>query len=191
MASKTTSGTGAPPCVRYVIFEGLLRALDIRKGSPEMKEALRLVGDGTHAPELIELERFKRLLTWLADRYYPLQSPEAALRQLGRRHIEGYSQTLLGAVQFAAARLVKPEAFVQRVPNMLRSNLTFGTYELVRQGERVFVLQIRKMPWPIDFLCGEIETGARMCGALNFRIELRRLSSEDFDLTLSADAPAT
>lgn len=180
-----------PSRVRYVIFEGLIRALDIRKGSPEMQEALRLVGDGTHAPELIELERFKRLLSWLAGRYYPLLSPEAAMRQLGRRHIEGYSQTLLGAVQFAAARLIKPEAFVQRVPSILRSNLTFGTYELVRQAERVVVLQIRGMPWPIEFLCGEIETGARMCGAVNFRIELHRLSAEDFDLTLSSDAPAT
>lgn len=119
------------------MFEGLfLRALRVESGSAFASD---LRSDGFDVDAVLPNYDISVWVTCLdvAWRHvYPYESRDEAWRLLGRRFIEGYFKTAIGAVIAAVLPFMSPGRFIERVPFFLRTGLGGSNCEadLVRPG---------------------------------------------------------
>jgi len=113
------------------MFEGLfLRALRVE---PASALAVDLAGVGF---DVMHLQPQYDISIWVASvdiawrHVYPDQDRDEAWRLLGRRFIEGYFETAIGAVIAAALPFMCASRFVERVPFFLRTGLRGSSCEV-------------------------------------------------------------
>src|SRR4051812_21126358 len=96
----------AEPMVDQVVFEALFgRAFRV---SDAMAEQLRALGYDIKKPQPRYPVRVMRAaIELLRKAEFPGLAPEQASRQMGRRFIQGYSQTILGKVAAAVLPFLK------------------------------------------------------------------------------------
>ena len=141
------------------MFEGLfVRALRVQAGS-ELAEDLRRAGF-----DLRRIQSHYDISIWAAcvdvawRHLYPRQSRDEAWRFLGRRFIEGYFETAIGAVIAAVLPFMGASRFVERVPNFLRTGLSGSTCEVDVLGAGHAVLKfVGPHPRSAILMAGVIE----------------------------------
>ncbi len=132
---RAVGSTGEPFTALASMFEGLYqRAL---KPDAELLEALKQAGWDPDAPkERYPMSVWVACLDASAAHLHPGVPRYDAWRLLGRVFIEGYFQTLVGRIILAVLPLMKPERFVDRVPNFVRTGLEEVVSEVDWVGPR-------------------------------------------------------
>lgn len=106
------------------MFEGLfLRALEVERGSALAAELKSAGFDLTQICPSYDIAVWVACVDVAWRHVYPLQTRDEAWRLLGRRFIEGYFKTALGAVIAATLPFMRPTRFIERVPFFLRTGL--------------------------------------------------------------------
>lgn len=106
------------------MFEGLfVRALRVQSGSAFASD-LRASGFDVEAVSpSYDISVWAACLDVAWQHVYPQESRDEAWRLLGRRFIEGYFKTAIGAVIAAVLPFMSPARFIDRVPFFLRTGL--------------------------------------------------------------------
>lgn len=166
------SGT---PGVDYALFEALFnRALDV---SGELEAELKRLGyDRRHPVAKYDGAVLVACLAAARRATCPQLDETAGLRQLGRRFVDGFRETILGRVATTALPLLGPARFLPRLPGRFRSIRADAsvTMELTgpRSGRLVFVDAL-----PLaDFFAGVIEGALHFAKAEAPRVEPRAVS---------------
>lgn len=125
------------------MFEGLfLRALQVERGTALALELKRAGFD------LAQILPTYDIAVWVAcvdvawRHVYPQETRDEAWRLLGRRFIEGYFKTAIGAVISVALPLMSPTRFIERVPFFLRTGLGGSRCEVELVGPAAAVVRL-------------------------------------------------
>lgn len=117
-------------------FEGLyLKGLKGRVDAP-LQDALRAEGLDLSRPLLpaYPLAVWQRCIRATADRLYPGQPLEAAVRELGLTFLRGFLQTLIGKAVFTLGRTIGTERTLLRMGHNTRSNTNVYESEVKKLG---------------------------------------------------------
>ncbi len=157
-------------------IEGLLRALGTL--SHEDLDALRALGLDATKPLLpaYRLELFIALMDWAGARVAPGRTSLEQTRELGRRFMDAYQQTLIGRAMVAGMRVIGPWRTLQRLTHKFRTGNNFSETALTRHGEREAELWCNQVSRPGWYL-GLLSRGLEQAGAVDVTVEL--LSCDD------------
>lgn len=161
--------------VDYVFFEALfVRSLEV---TGALEQAMRERGFDRRIPQprytakvledCLELARVAHLRDL---------GEEDGLRELGRRFVGGFRETLVGTVLTAALPLLGPRRMLAQVPKRLVRVRTDLEFELESSDGDVLVLR-GKDPQPRlgGFFAGVIQQGLEVAGAKGHRVGLEPL----------------
>ncbi len=113
------------------MFEGLfLRALRVEPGSELAVDLCRVGFDVTRLQSHYDISVWVASVDVASRHVYPQEDRDEAWRLLGRRFIEGYFKTAIGAVIAAAIPFMRASRFVERVPFFLRTGLRGSSCEV-------------------------------------------------------------
>ena len=170
-----------------VQVEGLLRGLE-PDVTPRLKQRLKAAGLDLDAklPPAWPAERLREWLDACADEVYPGQPREQALRAIGRRFIEGWQRTLIGAASAKLLKLVGPRRTLERLTRAFRTGDNFSETSVLFPSDRVGVVTVRSQRLP-HYIAGILDGGVAMLevdgrvaiedagdgehGSMRFRIE--------------------
>lgn len=125
------------------MFEGLfVRALAVAPTSAFAEELRRVGYDLERRDARLDVLVWVDAVDVAARHVYPGLPRDEAWVRLGRRFIEGYFQTLVGAGIAAVLPLMTARRFVERVPSFLRTGLGGSTADVELTAERAAVLTL-------------------------------------------------
>jgi uncharacterized protein (TIGR02265 family) len=129
------------PRVQVSVFEGVFaRSL---KAEGELAAALARAGYDIARPEASYPPALLATCLELASRHcFPQLSLTEGTREIGRRFMDGYRQTLVGSVLVAALPLLGPARMLARLPRMMGANQNFGHTVAKAVGEQ---------HWTVDY----------------------------------------
>lgn len=166
------------PLIFAQTIEGLLRAL----GSLSVRdvEALRACGIDATKPLLpaYPLAQFIAAMDWAGERALPGRPSLEQTRELGRRFMDAYQQTLVGRAMVAGMRVIGPWRTLQRLTTKFRTGNNFSETKLAKKGAGEAELWCNQTSRPGWYL-GLLSRGLEQAGAKNVRVEL--LSTEGGD----------
>lgn len=140
-------------------IEGLLRGLQ-SDVTPQLKAALRARGLNTDAPFPPAWPAIK-LGDWLdvmAREVYADCSREEAHRRIGRRFMDGWQRTMLGAASAQLLRVLGMKRGLERLTRAFRTGDNFSEVSVVFPSERVGVVTIRSQRMP-HYIAGILDGG--------------------------------
>lgn len=150
--------------IDHAMFEGLfVRALS---ADGAFAAELARVGYDTKAPAgSYSGPVFLQCLDLACGHVLPGQSRDEALRELGRRFVSGFRQTLVGRIATTALPLVGPARFLPQVPRRLASLRHDARVECSLTGPTSAALTFHD-PLPLGpFFAGVLEAALRVAGA--------------------------
>ncbi len=163
----------------HSVFEGMFdRAL---RPAGSFAVALRGLGYDPERPELwYPTVTWNRALDVSREHLFPELSREDADRELGRRFIEGFFETITGKFVKLALPLVGPEGMLRRLPRYYQPTQTGTEIEILEDGPRTLRLRSTSDHNRPDFMVGLLE------GVPNFgyRPEVIERSPESFTLRI-------
>lgn len=143
--------------VQQSLFEGLfVHSLGAKPGTP-LGEALRRAGyDLSRQEASYPRSVWKAALEAAAREAYPHLAPEAALRDLGVRFLEGFFQTMAGRAVALLAPMLGPEGVLKRMPRFFTMGSQGTELAVHEEGKRAWRLEVQdRHPVP-DFTAGVI-----------------------------------
>jgi uncharacterized protein (TIGR02265 family) len=163
--------------------EGLLRALGPRLDD-SMKDKLRTLGLDVRA----RLEPAYPLAVWTEVMRYsatlvaPSRPPSEQMFELGRRFVEGYSETIVGKAMLTALKVLGPRRALERMSRNFRSGNSYTETKLEAKGPTEFTLWFNEVKEP-EFYRGMLEAGVGRAGAKN--LEIKTLGHDDSGASFS------
>lgn len=153
------------PVVFSQAVEGLLRALSSRLDDAA-KDHLRVLGLNVRA----RLEPAYQLAVWTQVMRYastlvaPGRAPGEQMFELGRRFIEGYSETIVGRAMLTALKVLGPRRTLERMSRNFRSGNNYTQTKLEAHGPTDFTLWFNEVKEP-EFYRGMLTAGIDRSGA--------------------------
>lgn len=95
-----------------------------------------------------------------------------ALRQFGRKFVEGFRQTILGRVVTTALPILGPAMFLQRIPGRFRSIRHDATVTVEATGPGSATLVFTDPAQLGDFFAGVVESALRLSGVTSPKVEV-------------------
>jgi|APLak6261678615_1056124.scaffolds.fasta_scaffold01295_3 uncharacterized protein (TIGR02265 family) len=163
--------------------EGLLRALGPRLDDAA-KDKLKALGLDVR----IRLEPAYSLAVWTEVMRYgstlvaPGRPPGEQMFELGRRFIEGYSETIVGKAMLTALKVLGPRRTLERMNRNFRSGNNYTETKLEPKGPTDFTLWFSQVKEP-EFYRGMLEAGVTRAGARN--IEVKTIAHDSSGATFS------
>ena len=125
------------------------------------------------------------LLLACAERLYPTERQDEALRRIGWIIFPTLLSTIVGKVIFGSLGN-DVRAALRYAGRGFEVSISQGRYDAVRIGERDADVSIRDFPlYPATFLVGAFEGALAHYGFADARISVRVLSSRDVDMHLT------
>lgn len=146
-------------------FEGLFRALGNRLDE-RCAQRLRELGLDTNAPLAVAypLEVWVEALKTAAETLAPGAPLDEAAAVVGRRFIEGYGATRIGAALLGAVRMMGPRRMLERMTRNLRTGTNYLESTLRERGPTHYLLSCRPVLIP-GFYQGLFTAGLEVSGA--------------------------
>ena len=159
---------------------------------PELRARLKTLGMDLDAPLLAAYPHavWVRCLDETGRSLYPDLSLDEARRQLARRMIEGYAQTLMGAAVLAMARVLGPMRSLGRMTHNFRSGNNFTETRLTVVGPATADLWFNEPEATEGFVEGVLEEGLRRIGVQGLLITRTRQGPESCTYRVQWDDPS-
>ncbi|NBD08726.1 MULTISPECIES: DUF2378 family protein [Corallococcus] len=160
---------------------------------PELVERLRARGLNLQMPLLAAYP----LATWVeclddtARTLHPDRPLDQARRMLGRRMMEGYSQTLMGGAVLTLARVVGPMRSLERMQHNFRSANNFTETRLTVLGPAQVDIWFNEPDLMEGFVDGVLEEGLLRIGVRSLNLHRTRHSPEAITYHLEWDGGAS
>lgn len=168
-------------------FEGLFRAL----GNPmdaRCAERLRELGLDANARLAVAypLEVWIEALRTAAETLAPGAPLDDAAAVVGRRFIEGYGSTYMGAALLRTVRMLGPRRMLERMTRNLRTGTNYLESTLRERGPTHYELTCRPVLIP-GFYQGLLSAGLEISGAYKPSVQMLRLQGDEavYELTWS------
>lgn len=167
--------------------EGFLRAVrPVLDGS--LKEELLALGIDTTKPLLpaYPVDVLRHALVAGARRLSPSLSQDAALVALGRRFVEGYSETLVGRALKTAIRLVGPARTLDRLARQFRTGNNYSESKVTQHAPGKALLWCNEVSHP-SYYVGLVSGALEVAGGKDVKVTLSRLDTDGafFDIEWS------
>jgi uncharacterized protein (TIGR02265 family) len=160
-----------------LVFEQTLEALFLRGLSGQMTSACRarLRQAGLDLDQKLRpaypFNAWMAFLRITAEELYPELPVDEGCRRLGKAHMAGYRETMLGRAVLSLLRVLGPRRALGRATQNFRSGNNYTESRLVERGPRLFELWMNEVgPYP-GFTAGIIEAGLEVAGATDIVIE--------------------
>lgn len=153
----------APPVQQRLIFtvqaEGLLRGLDPDvKGSLKTRlKAAGLDADGALPPGW-PAEQLKVWLDLASAEIYPDFPLDEAHRRIGRRFLDGWQRTMLGAASAQFLKVLGVKRTLERLTRAFRTGDNFSETSVAFPADRVAIVTIKSQPLP-HYIAGILDGG--------------------------------
>jgi uncharacterized protein (TIGR02265 family) len=168
-------------------FEGLFRALGNRMDE-RCAQRLRELGLDTKGPLAVAypLEVWVGALKTAAETLAPGAPLDDAAALVGRRFIEGYGATRIGAALLGAVRMMGPQRMLERMTRNLRTGTNYLEASLRERGPRSYLLTCRPVLIP-GFYLGLFTAGLEVSGARQPSVQMLRRHGDEavYELTWS------
>jgi uncharacterized protein (TIGR02265 family) len=122
---------------------------------------------------------------------YPGLRLDEARRQLARRMIEGYAQTVMGAAVLAMARVLGPMRSLGRMTHNFRSGNNFTETRLTVVGPAAADLWVNEPESTEGFVEGVLEEGLQRIGVRGLTLSRERNGPESCTYRVQWDDPST
>jgi uncharacterized protein (TIGR02265 family) len=151
--------------------EGLLRALGTRLDDGA-KDRLKVIGLDvrTRLQPAYTLTVWTEVMRFGATLVAPSRPPQEQMFELGRRFIEGYSETIVGKAMLTALKVLGPKRTLERMSRNFRSGNSYTETKLEAKGPTEFTLWFNEVKEP-EFYRGMLEAGVTRAGAKNIRVK--------------------
>ncbi len=147
-------------------IQGLVDAVRERL-SPAMKE--RLCELGLDVDRKLDpgypAQKWASFVKYLAAELYPGVEEGEALRQIGRRTVDFYTQGLIGSALFTMLKLVGPDRTVGRMTKNLRTGSNYMETRARQLGPKRYEIWINDVSGAPGFYAGLLESGMGHSGA--------------------------
>ncbi|MCU0699964.1 MAG: DUF2378 family protein [Myxococcaceae bacterium] len=167
--------TTATAVHEHLIFsqtvEGLLRA--VGPLSPEVRAHFKTLGLDVDRPlrPAYPLDAFVQMLDFAGGLVAPGQPPLEQTRELGRRFMDAYQNTLIGRAMVAGMRVIGPWRTLDRLSHKFRTGNNFSETHLSRLGPTEAKLWCNRVSRPGWYL-GVIGRGLELAGAQDVTVRL-------------------
>lgn len=145
-------------------IEGLLRGLE-PDVTPSLKRALKAAGLDVDVPFPPAWPAVK-LGTWLdvmANEVYGEFSRDEAYRRIGRRFMDGWQRTLLGAAATKVLRLMGMRRGLERLTRSFRTGDNFSETAVEFPDDRVCLVSVKSQQMP-HYIAGILDGGLALMG---------------------------
>ena len=148
--------------VKFSGVEALLLTYNLKDGHPllEKLEPLYCKENKRQMAE-VPVENYFNMLEILAEAYYSDLPKDQAFFQIGQDSVQGYRQTIIGRIQFAAAKIISPNKIAKLAPANSRQNTNFGTISWEELTPSKFRYIFGESPLPIAFSAGNFLAGLK------------------------------
>jgi uncharacterized protein (TIGR02265 family) len=170
-----------PPDQR-VIFpaqaEGLLRGLgaDVSPALKARLKALELDPDKAFPPAW-PAERLRAWLDAASEDIYGEFPRDEAHRRLGRRFIDGWQRTLIGAASAQFLKVIGPRRTLERLARAFRTSDNFSETAVTFPGDTVGMLTVKSQSLP-HYIAGILDGGLAMVGVKG-RVSIERVEGDE------------
>ncbi len=177
-----------PRLVYHSVLDGLVRAFVTSK-NPELEQKLyELCGfSKRQIKDAIPIETYVVLVDYLAETFYPDIPKQEAYKLIGRRMVDGYENTILGRVQFAASKVISPYRAAHNAPRNLKQNSNFVIITFEEITPTKFLYKFSNTPLPGEILAGTLEAGIGRTRAKNVRTTHTKTGPESYEILLEWD----
>lgn len=153
------------PIIFSQAVEGMLRALGTRLDDAA-KDQLRALGLDVRArlDPAYPLEVWTPVMRFASTLVAPGRPPPEQMFELGRRFIEGYSETLVGRAMLTALKVLGPRRTLERMSRNFRTGNNYTQTKLEALGPTDFVLSFNEVKEP-EFYRGMLTAGVDRSGA--------------------------
>ncbi len=160
------------------VIEGLLQHGLRGQVSLRLRERLRQLGlDVDRPPSSFPVLKWVQCLQAVVEETFPGMPADEAYRQLARRHMEGYGQTLLGRATVRVMRLLGPRRMVLRLPNWLSATDNYTVGVVVERGPCAYELALNSSQTPAAYVEALFQAMLTACGARE--AEVKTLEASD------------
>lgn len=172
----------AVPLDQRVIFpaqaEGLLRGLgaDLTPSLKARLKALELDPDRDYPPAW-PADRLKAWLDAASDDVYKDFSRDEAHRRIGRRFIDGWQRTLIGAASAQFLKIIGPKRALERLARAFRTGDNYSETAVSFPGEQVALVAVKTQSLP-HYVAGILDGGLALLGVKG-RVSIERVEGED------------
>lgn len=122
------------------------------------------------------LEQFLAALDYAGAAVAPSKSKEDQARELGRRFMEAYQETMIGRAMVAGMRVIGPWRTLERLSNKFRTGNNFSETKLTRLGATEAELWCNQVSRP-GWYSGIVTRGLELSGAK--AVEVTLISHDD------------
>jgi uncharacterized protein (TIGR02265 family) len=122
------------------------------------------------------LEQFLAALDYAGEMVAPTKSKEDQARELGRRFMDAYRETMIGRAMVAGMRVIGPWRTLERLSNKFRTGNNFSETTLTRLGPTEAELWCNQTSRP-GWYSGIVARGLELSGAK--AVEVRVISHDD------------
>ncbi|MBL8923811.1 MAG: DUF2378 family protein [Myxococcaceae bacterium] len=174
----------ATPVEQRVIFpvqaEGLLRGLGADV-SPRLKATLKALDldPDNEFPPAWPAERLRAWLDAASDDIYQDLPREEAHRRIGRRFIDGWQRTLIGAASAQFLKVIGPRRALERLTRAFRTGDNFSQSSVTFPGDTVALVTLNTQSLP-DYIAGILDGGLALLGVQG-RVTIERVAGDDMD----------
>lgn len=157
----------------------------------ELRARLKTLGMDLDAPLQAAYPHavWVRCLDEVGRTLHPELPLEGARRQLARRMIEGYAQTVMGAAVLTMARVLGPMRSLGRMTHNFRSGNNFTETRLTVVGPKSADLWFNEPEATEGFVEGVLEEGLERIGVKGLTITRTRQGPESCTYRVQWDAP--
>ena len=153
------------PMVFSQAVEGLLRALGSRLDDTAKDHLAALGLNVRHRLEpAYPLAIWTQVMRYGSTLVAPTAPPSEQMFELGRRFVEGYSETIVGRAMLTALKVLGPRRTLERMSRNFRSGNNYTETKLEALGPTEFKLWFNQVKEP-EFYRGMLSAGVDRSGA--------------------------
>jgi uncharacterized protein (TIGR02265 family) len=170
------------PTVNYSVFEGLF--VRVLKPEGAFAEQLKAVGFDLKRPVGIYTKRVWHDAVMVACRHtYPMLAIEDAQREIGKRFVEGFFDTITGKVMSVALGFLSVESLIQRLPKYVAMTATGMELRVTEEPDKTWRVSFRDVYSLPDFVAGLMEASF-LRGGHRISAKVRSRNELGFELTM-------
>lgn len=170
----------APELVFAPAVEGLFRVGLRDRVTPALAERLRAAGLDLSRPLLPAYPRalWVHVIQLAAASLGPADDPPRALHALGRRMVEGYTETLIGRAMVSVIRLLGPRRVLDRMQHTLRSGGNFNRTRVTELAPRDVLFWLNEPYVDPAYVRGMLERTLEYAGARGLDVAVHARDAE-------------
>ncbi|MFN0062030.1 MAG: DUF2378 family protein [Myxococcaceae bacterium] len=142
--------------------------------TPKAIARLQAIGFSPTGPWLPAYPRDKwfAVLAVVAQEVFPGRNPSDAYREMGRKIITSYQETIVGKALFAALRVLPTKRILERMARNFRTSNNYTTVEMVNVGPTSAELLFNVVEPEPTFTQGILEAGFPAAGVRGVTVKL-------------------